>query len=212
MNNTIIMKSLDRLYFEKQLWSEGFQRVMGLDEVGRGCLAGPVVVAGVIFKPNIKIAGITDSKKLSEKKRMDLSDQIKSKAEFWIIKEGTISLINELNILWASLQTMKKCAEHRGANAEYLLVDGNRYIDSLIPYTCLVKGDDRSLSIGAASILAKVYRDNLMRKLHNEYPEFGWDKNVGYPTPKHKDALSIYGYTIYHRRSFKLGTNLVYKN
>lgn len=206
------MNSLDRLYFEKKLWKEGYQRIMGLDEVGRGCLAGPVVAAGVILKPNAKIIGIRDSKKISEKERINLSDEIKSKAEFWIIKEGRITLIDKLNILWASLETMKKCAEHPEANSEYLLVDGNRYIDSLIPYTCLVKGDDRSLSIGAASIIAKVYRDNLMKKLHNEFPEFGWDQNVGYPTPGHKHALTVHGYTKYHRCSFKLGTNIVYKN
>ena len=121
------MKSLDRLYFEKQLWSEGFQRVMGLDEVGRGCLAGPVVAAGVIFKPNIKIAGITDSKKLPEKKRMDLSDQIKSKAEFWIIKEGTISLINELNICSETHWNTQKNKEIHGKPTEEMWLPTFQY-------------------------------------------------------------------------------------
>ena len=205
------IKHIDRLAIEKQLWSEGFQRVMGLDEVGRGCLAGPVVAAAVIFKQGINIPEIRDSKKIPAAERIELAKEIKSKALYWTIKEGSIAMINRLNILWASIETMKECADEVGANPDYLLVDGNRYTTSLIPYTCLVKGDDRSLSIGAASILAKVYRDELMSKLHNDFPEFGWDQNVGYPTPKHKKALIEFGFTEYHRRSFKLGTEKIYK-
>lgn len=204
---------MNRLEFEHKLWNQGFQRVMGLDEVGRGCLAGPVVAAGVIFKPGTPIIkGIRDSKKIPEKKRIQLSEEIKEKALFWIIQEGSINKINELNILWASLDTIKCCAEDYHANSDYLLVDGNRYVPSMIPYSCLIKGDDRSMSIGAASILAKVYRDELMTKLGQKYPEFGWDKNVGYPTPKHKQALVEYGKTEHHRTGFKLGTDKSYKN
>jgi ribonuclease HII len=196
----------DRLKFERRLWSEGYNHIVGLDEVGRGCLAGPVVAAGVIFEPGTDIPEIRDSKVVTEQERILLSKKIKNKAVFWSIKEGSIQEIKELNILWASLQTMQKCVDEMHPNPEYLLVDGNRYINSLIPYTCLVKGDDRSMSIAAASILAKVYRDELMKELHNEYPEYGWDTNVGYPTPIHKKALKEFGYTKYHRTTFNLGT------
>ncbi|MFD2533267.1 ribonuclease HII [Gracilimonas halophila] len=196
----------DRLKFERRLWSEGYNHIVGLDEVGRGCLAGPVVAAGVIFEPGTDIPEIRDSKVVTEQERILLSKKIKNKAVFWSIKEGSIQEIKEFNILWASLQTMQKCVDEMHPNPEYLLVDGNRYINSLIPYTCLVKGDVRSMSIAAASILAKVYRDELMKELHNEYPEYGWDTNVGYPTPIHKKALKEFGYTKYHRTTFNLGT------
>ncbi len=161
---------------EQQLWGEGFNRVMGLDEVGRGCLAGPVVAAGVILRPGTTIKGVRDSKKLTEKERVELAEIIKSESLFWTVKEGSLEEIERLNILWASLHTMQKCVEESGADPDYLLVDGNRYTTSLIPYTCVVKGDDKSVSIGAASILAKVYRDELMKKLDKEFPEFGWKK------------------------------------
>lgn len=196
----------DRLQFERQLWDEGYNHIVGLDEVGRGCLAGPVVAAGVVFEPGTDIPEIRDSKIVTEKERILLSEKIKTKAINWSIKEGSIDEINELNILWASLQTMQKCVDDLQPSPEYLLVDGNRYISSLIPYTCLVKGDDRSMSIAAASILAKVYRDELMKELHTEFPEYGWDTNVGYPTSVHKKALHEFGYTKYHRTTFKLGT------
>lgn len=199
-------EEVDRLKFERRLWDEGYNNIVGLDEVGRGCLAGPVVAAGVVFEPGTILPEIRDSKVITEKERIKLSDKIKEKAIFWSIKEGSIHEINDLNILWASLHTMQKCVDDIHPNAEYLLVDGNRYINSLIPYTCLVKGDDRSMSIAAASILAKVYRDELMKKLHNEYPEYGWNTNVGYPTSIHKKALKEFGYTKYHRTTFNLGT------
>lgn len=200
-----------RLKIEKQLWKEGFQRIMGLDEVGRGCLAGPVVAAGVILKAGTKIEGIRDSKQISEFERFEIEKEIKAKALFYTVQEGSLAEIDELNILWASINTMQKCVEIAGANPDYLLVDGNRYTTSLVPFTCVVKGDDKSMSIGAASILAKNYRDRLMRKLAMEYPEYKWDENVGYPTPAHKQALQTFGFTKYHRKSFKLGTTLAYK-
>tara|TARA_R100000005_G_C4995141_1_gene202051 strand:+ start:260 stop:817 length:558 start_codon:yes stop_codon:yes gene_type:complete len=180
---------------------------MGLDEVGRGCLAGPVVAAGVVFKPETDIPEIRDSKTISESERVELSKRIKEEALSWSIQEGSITEINELNILWASLHTMQKCVDSVKMTPDYLLVDGNRYISSLIPYTCLVKGDDRSMSIAAASILAKVYRDDLMKELHEKFPEYGWASNVGYPTKVHKQGLKDFGYTKYHRTSFKLGTD-----
>lgn len=201
----------DRLKFERQLWREGFERIIGLDEVGRGCLAGPVVAAGVVFKKGTDIPEIRDSKGIGEKERMELSERIKEEALYWSVQEGSIEEINELNILWASLHTMQKCVDAIDPSPDYLLVDGNRYLTSMIPHTCLVKGDDRSMSIAAASILAKVYRDDLMKKLHDTYPEYGWDSNVGYPTAPHKKALKIHGYTEYHRTTFNLGTEKIRK-
>ena len=205
------VENYDRLTFEKQLWSQGYKRIMGLDEVGRGCLAGPVVAAGVIFDSSVNIPEIRDSKKISMDIRESLAEEIKSLALFWTVKEGSISLIDRINILWASIETMKNCSDSFGADPDYLLIDGNKFTASLIPFSCIVQGDDRSMSIGAASILAKVYRDNLMKELHMEYPEFGWDQNVGYPTKKHKQALARFGYTKYHRRSFNLATDKKYK-
>ena len=207
----IVSKSMDRIKIEKQLWSEGYSRIMGLDEVGRGCLAGPVVAAGVIFEPGTYIPEVRDSKQMKNSERVELAGVIKERADFWAVQEGSIEEINRLNILWASIATMQKCVDQPGAEPDFLLVDGNRFTASLIPYYTVVKGDDKSMSIAAASILAKVYRDELMAKLHNEFPEFGWDRNVGYPTPVHKKALVEHGFTKYHRMSFKLGTASPYK-
>lgn len=192
-------------YNETRLWSEGYMRVMGLDEVGRGCLCGPVVAAGVILKPHSRLhEEIQDSKKLSEKKRRELARSIQDEAEFCVVKECSAEEIDYLNILKASITAMMRCAESDGASPDYLLVDGNRFTNSLIPYSCIVKGDSRSVSIAAASILAKVYRDDWMLKAHLEYPHYGWNKNVGYPTKEHYLALEAFGITPYHRKSFKL--------
>jgi len=192
--------------FEKKLWSEGYQRIMGLDEVGRGCLAGPVVASGVIFEAGTEIAGVNDSKQLSLAEREKLADEIKSKALYWIIKQCDIEEIGKLNILWASLKAMQKCVESVRPKPDYLLVDGNRYPSTIIPNSKIVKGDSKSASIAAASILAKVHRDLLMKKLHHSYPNFGWDTNVGYPTKKHYQGLKRYGYTPHHRTTFSLKT------
>lgn len=196
----------DRLQFENRLWKEGYERVMGLDEVGRGCLSGPVVAAGVIFEQETYIPEIQDSKSLSLSEREKLSEIIKKKAGYWVIKWCSPKEIDRLNILWASIKAMEKCAEAEDAEPDYLLVDGNRFGSTIYPHSCVIKGDDRSMSIGAASILAKVYRDQWMVDLHEEYPHFGWDTNVGYPTKKHFEGLRKYGITKYHRRSFRLRT------
>ena len=199
---------IDRYRYENILWNEGYSRVMGLDEVGRGCLCGPVVAAGVILKPGAKLSfEVKDSKKISKKNREEFTDRIKEESEFWIIKTCSPKEIDELNILHASIKAMLKCAEHNGADPDYLLVDGNRFTSTILPYECVVKGDDKSASIAAASILAKVYRDKLMESLHKELPYYGWNRNVGYPTKDHFDGLEKYGYTKYHRQSFKLRTD-----
>ncbi|WP_138430557.1 ribonuclease HII [Fodinibius saliphilus] len=200
---------IDRIHFEQRLWDEGFKRVMGLDEVGRGCLSGPVVAAGVIFEPDTFIDEIRDSKTLSLNERKALTLEIKDKAEYWTIQWCTPEEIDKWNILHASIKAMNRCAEKEGAAPDYLLVDGNRYNSGLCPHKCLVKGDDRSMTIAAASIIAKVYRDEWMIKLHEKYPYYGWDTNVGYPTAQHYSGLEEHGYTPYHRQSFNLRTDKV---
>ncbi|MEX0944657.1 MAG: ribonuclease HII [Balneolaceae bacterium] len=203
---------IDRYYYEKKLWNQGYNRIMGLDEVGRGCLCGPVVAAGVILKPYSELnRDIADSKTLSLKRRIELAQEIKSETLFWAIKMSTASEIDQINILKASIQAMIKCTEEEGSDPDYLLVDGNRFTNSLTPYSCIVKGDNKSVSIAAASILAKVYRDDYMKGLHDKYPWYGWDRNVGYPTKQHFDGLQKFGYTIHHRKSFKLRTEKMYR-
>lgn len=201
--------TVDRIRFERKLWNEDFERVMGLDEVGRGCLSGPVVAAGVIFEPGTYLKEIRDSKKLSLKDRKKLAAEIKQKAKFWTIQRCSPTEIDELNILHASIRAMNKCVDADGANPDYLLVDGNRFSSGLCPHKCIVGGDDQSMSIAAASIIAKVYRDEWMIKLHEQYPHYGWDTNVGYPTSKHFKGLQKHGATKFHRQSFNLRTDKV---
>lgn len=206
------MATIDRLEYEQKLWSEGYKRIMGLDEVGRGCLSGPVVAAGVIFEPGTAIDEIKDSKSLSLDQRVELVEIIKKQAAFWTIKKCSPREIDRLNILWASIKAMQKCTQVDGAEPEYLLVDGNRYGSTIYPHQCIVKGDDKSMSIAAASILAKVHRDNLMIALHEDFPHYGWDTNVGYPTKKHFEGLLEFGITEHHRRSFNLRTQKEWQN
>lgn len=208
MNNTSNSNgdSVDRLRFERRLWSEEYQRVMGLDEVGRGCLSGPVVAAGVIFDPGTFVEEIRDSKALTLNERKELTKQIKELALYWTIQWCTPTEIDDINILHASIKAMNKCAEAEGANPDYLLVDGNKFSPSLCPHKCIVGGDDKSMSIAAASIIAKVFRDEWMIDLHDEYPQYGWDTNVGYPTQQHFEGLEEHGATEYHRQSFNLRT------
>ena len=201
----------DRYHFEDRLWAEGYKRIMGLDEVGRGCLCGPVVAAGVILKPGSRLhKSVRDSKTISLSTRKDLAEEIKQTAIFYAIEECSAKEIDQLNILRASIAAMLKCVESEGANPDFLLVDGNRFANTLIPHQCIVKGDDKSTSIAAASILAKVYRDEYMERIHGDYPQFGWNKNVGYPTKKHFEALTEFGYTEHHRISFRLRTEKKY--
>ncbi len=202
---------IDNFETERLLWQEGFTHIMGLDEVGRGCLAGPVVAAGVIFPKDVIIEGITDSKKLSAERRTDLYKEICEKALAWSICEKSPAEIDHHNIYRASYLAMDDCISRSKITPDYLLVDGNVFPSKhMLPYRCIVKGDLKSVSIGAASILAKVHRDNLMMDLHQEYPWYGWDTNVGYATKKHYAGLADKGYTIHHRQSFRLGTDKMY--
>lgn len=207
----IIVQEPDRYHFEKQLWSEGYKRVMGLDEVGRGCLCGPVVAAGVILRPGAQVHNtLRDSKMILKEERSMLAELIKEEALFWTIQWCSPEVIDRLNILNASLHAMIKCSEAEEASPDYLLVDGNKSPVTLLPHSCIIKGDNRSASIAAASILAKVYRDQQMITLHDQYPVYGWKSNVGYPTREHFRGLKKFGYTRHHRMSFRLRTNKRY--
>lgn len=202
---------MDRYQFEKQLWQEGFGRVMGIDEVGVACLSGPVVAAGVILKPESTLhEEVADSKTLDADTRERLACEIKENALFWTIQSSTPEEIDRLNIHKATIKAMIRCVEVEGASPDFLLVDGNRFTTSLIPFNTIVKGDDKSVSIAAASIIAKVHRDRLMKTLHDQFPHFGWNTNVGYPTVKHFRGLEKHGYTEHHRKSFNLRTTRKY--
>ncbi|GAA0879492.1 ribonuclease HII [Algoriphagus jejuensis] len=177
----------------------------GCDEVGRGCLAGPVVAAAVILPSDYSNPWINDSKKLSKPNREDLIEEIKSNALAWAVAEASVEEIDRVNILNASFLAMKRAVLNLKKKPEHLLIDGNRWRSDLtIPFTCIVKGDGKMASIAAASILAKVYRDELMEKLAEEYPHFAWERNAGYPTTAHRVGIEKFGSTIWHRKSFQL--------
>ena len=177
----------------------------GCDEVGRGCLCGPVVAAAVILDDKFNQNLVNDSKKLTFKRRQSLDQYIKENVKDFAISELSPSIIDENNILNASFQAMHLSLDQLKIRPELLLVDGNRFHPyGSIPHQCIVKGDSKILSIACASILAKNYRDQLMIELHEEFPEYGWNKNMGYATKQHREALIKYGPTIHHRRSFRL--------
>lgn len=176
----------------------------GLDEAGRGCLAGPVAAAAVILNGKRVITGLDDSKKLSQQAREALRMEIEAKADYFSVAFVAVAAIDQLNILHASIHAMHQALRKLKQRPDHLLVDGNRfhpYQD--IPHTCIVGGDGRYASIAAASILAKTYRDAYMVKLHEQYPEYDWASNKGYPTEKHRRALTLYGRTAHHRKTFK---------
>jgi len=177
----------------------------GLDEVGRGCLAGPVVAAAVILPKDLQIPTLRDSKKLSAQSRQDLEVIIKQEALAWAIAECSPIEIDRWNILQASIQAMHRALDALTLTPELLLVDGNKFKPyHYIPYYCMVKGDDRFLSIAAASVLAKNYRDAYMQDLATQYPQYAWENNVGYPTKAHRRAIAIHGLTPHHRLTFKV--------
>ncbi len=177
----------------------------GCDEAGRGCLSGPVVAAAVILPTDFKNSILTDSKQLSEKKRYDLRPIIEKEAISWAVGIVSHTQIDEINILNASFLAMSEAVKKLHIQPEHLLIDGNRFKSDLdIPFTCMVKGDSRFLNIAAASVLAKTYRDDIMLKLHAEFPHYGWDKNKGYPTKLHRNGIKEFGVTPYHRMSFTL--------
>lgn len=181
----------------------------GCDEVGRGCLAGPVCAAAVIFPYGYNNKEINDSKQLTEQKRNELKQIIERDALAYAVAEVSETDIDKMNILRASIHCMNLAIGKLEIKPELILVDGNRFTDKWgIPYKCVVKGDATYLSIAAASILAKTYRDALMCRLSEEYPEYDWNHNKGYPTPKHITAVDQFGLTPYHRKSFHLKRQL----
>jgi ribonuclease HII len=177
----------------------------GCDEAGRGCLAGPVTAAAVILPKNFKHLVLNDSKKLSAKQRALLKDEIINSAIAWKVAFVDNTEIDELNILRASIKAMHIAIEGLEKAPQFLLIDGNRFYPYKdIKYKTIIKGDGLFFSIAAASVLAKTFRDEFMEKIHNEYPDYGWNKNKGYPTSFHRDAIKKYGITPYHRKSFNL--------
>lgn len=176
--------------------------VAGVDEVGRGPLAGPVVAAAVILDPANPIAGLADSKKLTEKKRQQLSEEIKQKALAWSISRAEVQEIDEINILQASLLAMKRAVESLSHQPELALIDGNHCPKLDCKMEAIIKGDCKEPAISAASILAKVARDNEMVEMESLYPGYGFAKHKGYPTKQHREAISQLGITPIHRRSY----------
>ncbi len=176
----------------------------GCDEAGRGCLAGAVYAAAVILPADYHHPLLNDSKQLTEKQRYALRPEIEREALAWAVGVVSPLEIDRINILNASILAMHRAVEQLKLSPDFLLIDGNRfkpYKD--IPHTCIIKGDGKYLSIAAASVLAKTYRDDYMMQLHEEYPQYGWDRNKGYPTQEHRNAIAKYGTTPLHRLSFR---------
>lgn len=195
--------------FETTARARGFSRVIGVDEVGRGPLAGPVVAAAVWLDPDDIPEGLNDSKALSAKKREALYDVILAKADV-SIASCSVEEIDEINILQASLKAMERAAAGLNVAADYVLVDGNKIPAAFgLNAEAIIKGDARSVSISAASIVAKIWRDRLMVDLAQHYPGYGWEKNAGYGTKLHLEGLRNLGVTPHHRRSFKPVHNML---
>ena len=195
---------MDQLTYENQYFAMGYTAVAGVDEVGRGPLAGPVVCAAVILPldEEKRILGVDDSKKLSAKKREDLAEKIKAAARAYAIAEVDEKTIDEINILQATRLGMKLAIERLTITPDFVLTDGNMTLDISIPQKSIVKGDANVYSIGAASIIAKVYRDELMKKYAEEFPAYGFEKNVGYGTKQHISAIKEVGICRIHRKTF----------
>lgn len=195
---------LEKLWrFENEAYAQGYRAIVGTDEVGRGPLAGPVVAAAVVLPRGVEILGINDSKKLSEKRREALAEEIKAKALAYKIAEVSPAEIDRVNILHAAERAMKEAVEALPFG-DYLLVDGQNQLDVRLPVRNLIGGDSISISIAAASIIAKVYRDHLMVQLDSVYPQYNFAQNKGYGTADHYAALQKYGPSPVHRRSFRL--------
>ena len=175
----------------------------GCDEAGRGCLAGSVFAAAVILPTDFHHPLLNDSKQMTERQRNILREVIEREAIAWAVAEISAARIDEINILKASIEGMNIAAKNLKVKPEFLSIDGNRFISyNNLPYQCIVKGDGKYANIAAASVLAKTHRDEYMMRLHEEYPQYGWAGNKGYPTKEHRLAIRQYGLTPYHRLSF----------
>ncbi len=190
------------LQVEEGLWARGFTYVAGCDEAGVGPLAGPVVAAAVILPQDSLILGIDDSKVLSPLRRTELAEKIRSRAVAWAIGIADVAEIDRLNIYQASLLALRRAVQGLSVRPDHIVTDARRLDGLPIPQLALVRGDARSYSVAAASILAKVHRDMLMRQYHEQFPFYGFDRNVGYGTPEHFAALKQHGPCPLHRRSF----------
>ena len=185
------------------------RREAGCDEAGRGCLAGPVFAAAVVFPTDLRLPLLNDSKQLSGQQRNELRKAIETNAIDWAVASIDHNTIDKVNILQASFMAMHEAIVGLKNAPELLLIDGNRFRPFPgIPHQCFVKGDARFMAIAAASILAKTHRDEFMQQLHKQFPQYGWDKNKGYPTRHHIEALNEYGPSPFHRMSFKVKTQL----
>ena len=183
----------------------GFSMECGTDEAGRGCLAGPVTAAAIILPEGFELDLLNDSKQLSEKVREKLKPILEQSAITFSITHLEPKIIDEINILNASIKAMQECILKLTPSPLYIIVDGNRFKPvNNIPYSTIIKGDSKYMSIAAASVLAKTYRDDYMNKIHEEFPMYNWKKNKGYPTLEHREAIRKYGTTKYHRMSFRL--------
>lgn len=181
----------------------------GCDEAGRGCLAGPVFAAAVVLPFGYSNPLLNDSKKLSPARRNELRKIIEKEALYWSVSQVSAEEIDKINILNASICAMQIAVGNLGATPEILLIDGNRFKPYAgIPYKCIVKGDGIYMSIAAASILAKTHRDEFMLQLHSKYPQYGWAKNMGYPTADHRKAIHTHGIAPWHRRSFRMSEQM----
>jgi ribonuclease HII len=188
--------------FDNNFLTDKIKLIAGVDEVGRGPLAGPVVSAAVIFDEHVIIEGINDSKKLSVKQREYLFPLILKNAASYAFASVSHGEIDRINILQASLKSMYKAVKRLNINPDLILVDGNKTFEYSVPVLPIIKGDSKSFCIAAASIIAKVLRDRLMKRLNEYYPEYLWSKNKGYPTKDHIQAIKLYGICPLHRKSF----------
>ena len=203
--------SLPNFDVETRLIRKGYKAIAGVDEVGRGCIAGPVTAAAVILKPQKIPSGLNDSKKLNLKNREKIFQSIQDTCAF-CVAHSSVEEIDRINILQASLLSMKRAIFGLRIKPDFVLIDGNKNPEGLeINFETIIKGDSKSLSIAAASIVAKITRDRIMSRLDKEFPGYNWSQNAGYPTKMHKSAILDIGITPYHRRSFKPVYNILYK-
>ena len=183
----------------------GLANEAGCDEAGRGCLAGPVFAAAVILPPDFSNDKLNDSKQLTEKQRYQLRDVVMREAVAYAVAKLDAPKIDEINILNASIASMHLALDQLVVRPEFVIVDGNRFRKyQNVPHQTIVKGDGKYMSIAAASVLAKTFRDDFMKQIDSEFPQYNWAKNKGYPTADHRAAIAKYGITPYHRRSFRL--------